>query len=38
VGEVNGDHMVKLEDQGVVTNNGYETISTYPLDERLFSN
>ena len=38
VGEVNGDHMVKLEDQGVVTNNGYETISTYPLDERLLSN
>ena len=37
VGEVDGDHMIKLEDQGVVTNIGYETISTYPLDERLFS-
>lgn len=38
VGEVDGDHMIKLEDQGVVTDIGYETISTYPLDERLFSN
>ena len=37
VGEVDGDHMIKLEDQGVVTDIGYETISTYPLDERLFS-
>lgn len=36
VGEVDGNHMVKLEDQGVVTRIGYETISTYPLDERLF--
>ena len=35
VGEVGGDHMVKLEDQGVVTEGGYETISTYPLDERF---
>ena len=35
VGEIGGDHMIKLEDQGVVTENGYETISTYPLDERF---
>jgi len=35
VGEVGGDHMVKLEDQGVVTDSGFETISTYPFDERL---
>ena len=35
VGEVGGDHMVKLEDQGVVTESGFETISTYPLDKRL---
>ena len=28
VGEVGRDHMVKLEDQGVLTENGYETIST----------
>ena len=27
--------MVKLEDQGVVTEDGYETISTYPLDPRF---
>ena len=37
VGEVGGDHMVKLEDQGVITNDGFETMSVYPLDERLFS-
>ena len=36
VGEADGDHMIKLEEQGVVTENGYETISTYPLDKRLF--
>ena len=35
VGEVGGDHMVKLEDQGVLTENGYETISTYPHDQRF---
>ena len=35
VGEVGGDHMVKLEDQGVVTADGFETMSTYPLDERF---
>ena len=36
VGEVGGDHMVKLEDQGVVTEDRFETMSVYPLDERLF--
>ena len=35
VGEVGGDHMVKLEDQGVVIKDGFETISTYPFDERF---
>ncbi|MBO9474847.1 aminopeptidase P family protein [Shimia sp. R10_1] len=35
VGEVGGDHMVKLEDQGVVTNDGFDTMSCYPLDERF---
>lgn len=35
VGEVGGDHMIKLEDQGVVTQTAFETISTYPLDPRF---
>jgi Xaa-Pro aminopeptidase len=35
VGEVGGDHMVKLEDQGAVTEDGYETFSKYPLDDRF---
>lgn len=35
VGEVGGDHMVKLEDQGVITDSGFETLSNYPLDTRL---
>ena len=38
MGEVGGDHMVKLEDQGVVTDDGFETMSTYPLDERFLAN
>ena len=36
VGEIGGDHMVKLEDQGVVTEDGFETMSVYPWDQRLF--
>jgi Xaa-Pro aminopeptidase len=36
VGEVGGDHMVKLEDQGVITDDGFETMSVYPWDQRLF--
>ena len=36
VGEVGGDHMVKLEDQGVITEDGFEKMSVYPWDERLF--
>ena len=26
VGEIGGDHMVKLEDQGVITDDGFETM------------
>ena len=36
VGEVGGYHMVKLEDQGVITDDGFETMSVYPWDPRLF--
>ena len=36
VGEVDGDHTIKLEDQGVVTDIGYETISTYPSTSGCF--
>jgi Xaa-Pro aminopeptidase len=32
VGEVGGDHMVKLEDQGVTTEDGFGMISTCPLN------
>ena len=32
VGETDG---VKLEEQVVVTEDGYEQLTTYPLDERL---
>ncbi len=35
VGEVGGDHMVKLEDQGVVSSVGFEKMSSYPLDQRF---
>lgn len=37
VGEVGGDHMVKMEDQGVVTDDGFETMSSYPFDDRLLA-
>ena len=36
VGEVGGDHMVKLEDQRGITDDGFETMSVYPWDQRLF--
>lgn len=35
VGEVGGDHMIKLEEQGAVTDTGFETFSNYPYDARL---
>ena len=35
-GVVGGVHMVKLEDQGVITDDGFETMSVYPWDPRLF--
>ena len=28
--------MVKLEDKGVITDDGFETMSVYPWDPRLF--
>ena len=31
----NGDFSIKLEDQVVVTEEGYENLSSYPFDERL---
>ena len=36
VGEVGGDHMITLEDQGVITDDGFETMSVYPWAQRLF--
>ena len=36
VGEVGGDHMVRLEDQGVITDDGFEIMSAYPWDQLLF--
>lgn len=35
VGRHGGGEGIKLEDQGVVTETGFEMISSYPLDERL---
>ena len=35
VGEQGGDFSIKLEDQVVVTETGYENLSRYPFDERL---
>lgn len=32
------DFSIKLEDQVVITENGYENLSTYPFDERLMGN
>lgn len=35
IGKHGGDEGVKLEEQVIITENGYEQLSTYPLDERL---
>ncbi|MEO1780416.1 MAG: M24 family metallopeptidase, partial [Pseudomonadota bacterium] len=35
VGEEGGDFSIKLEDQVLITETGYELLSTYPFDERL---
>ncbi|MCV6591802.1 MAG: Xaa-Pro peptidase family protein [Silicimonas sp.] len=35
VGEERGDFSIKLEDQVLVTETGYENLTTYPFDERL---
>jgi len=35
VGEVGGDFSIKLEDQVLITEDGAETLSHYPLDPRL---
>ncbi|MEM8633142.1 MAG: M24 family metallopeptidase, partial [Pseudomonadota bacterium] len=35
VGEVGGDFSIKLEDQVLVTETGYENLSKYPFDPRL---
>ena len=35
VGEVGGDFSIKLEDQVLVTESGYENLTRYPFDERL---
>ena len=35
VGEEGGDFMIKLEDQVLVTEDGYENLTTYPFDARL---
>jgi len=37
VGEENGGFSIKLEDQVLITEDGYENLSTYPFDERLLS-
>lgn len=34
-GEVGGDFSIKLEDQVLITEDGYENLTTYPFDERL---
>ena len=35
VGEVGGDFSIKLEDQVLVTEDGYENLTTYPFDSKL---
>jgi len=35
VGEVGGDFTIKLEDQVLVTETGFENLTTYPFDEKL---
>ncbi|MEJ6477908.1 MAG: M24 family metallopeptidase [Octadecabacter sp.] len=35
VGEVGGDFTIKLEDQVLITEDGYENLTTYPFDDAL---
>ena len=35
VGEVGGDFSIKLEDQVLITEDGYENLTTYPFDDAL---
>ncbi|MFY0621371.1 MAG: aminopeptidase P family protein [Pelagimonas sp.] len=35
VGEVGGDFSIKLEDQVLITEDGYENLTSYPFDDRL---
>ena len=35
VGEVGGDFSIKLEDQVLITEDGHETLTRYPLDAAL---
>ncbi|MDJ0860281.1 MAG: M24 family metallopeptidase, partial [Dinoroseobacter sp.] len=35
VGEENGDFCIKLEDQVLVTETGFENLTQYPFDPRL---
>ena len=35
VGEVGGDFSIKLEDQVVITEDGYENLISYPFDPAL---
>ncbi len=35
VGEVGGDFSIKLEDQVIITEDGYENLTKYPFDHRL---
>ncbi|WP_299149525.1 dimethylsulfonioproprionate lyase DddP [uncultured Tateyamaria sp.] len=38
VGEVGGDFTIKLEDQVLVTEDGFENLTTYPFDSTLMGN
>jgi Xaa-Pro aminopeptidase len=35
VGEVGGDFSIKLEDQVIITEDGYENLTKYPFDQAL---
>jgi Xaa-Pro aminopeptidase len=35
VGEVGGDFTIKLEDQVLITEDGYENLTTYAFDKAL---
>jgi hypothetical protein len=37
-GEVGGDFSIKLEDQVLITETGYENLTRYPFDARLMGN